>query len=49
VHHLKLDAKPMQEAAQWIEDYHKFWEGALDLLANYLETTTGRNGRTSVL
>jgi DNA-binding transcriptional ArsR family regulator len=39
VHHLKLDAKPMQEAAQWIEEYRKFWEGALDSLAAYLEKT----------
>jgi len=37
VHHLKLDAKPMQEAAQWIEEYRKFWEGALDSLADFLE------------
>src|SRR5262245_12395515 len=37
VHHLKLEAKPMQEAAQWIEEYRKFWEGALDSLADYLE------------
>jgi DNA-binding transcriptional ArsR family regulator len=39
VHHLKLDAKPMQLAAQWIEEYRKFWEGALDSLAAYLEKT----------
>jgi DNA-binding transcriptional ArsR family regulator len=37
LHHLKLDAKPMQEAAQWIEEYRKFWEGALDSLADYFE------------
>jgi DNA-binding transcriptional ArsR family regulator len=39
VHHLKLEAKPMQEAAQWIEEYRKFWEGNLDSLAAYLERT----------
>lgn len=39
LHHLKLDAKPMQEAASWIEEYRKFWETALDSLANYLEKT----------
>ena len=39
VHHLKLDAKPMREAAQWLEEYRKFWEGALDSLAAYLEKT----------
>lgn len=37
VHHLKLDAKPMQEAAAWMEEYRKFWESALDSLAEYLE------------
>src|SRR4051812_17836833 len=39
LHHLQLEAKAMQEAAQWIEEYRKFWEGALDSLANYLEKT----------
>jgi DNA-binding transcriptional ArsR family regulator len=39
MHHLKLEAKPMQQAAQWIEEYRKFWEGALDSLADYLENT----------
>ena len=39
VHHLKLEAKPMQAAARWIEEYRKFWEGALDSLAEYLEKT----------
>jgi hypothetical protein len=27
----------MQQAAEWIEEYRKFWEGALDSLAAYLE------------
>ena|ERR1041385_1121351 len=46
VHHLKLDAKPMQEAAQWIEEYRKFWEGALDSLAAYLEKTNQSTEQT---
>jgi DNA-binding transcriptional ArsR family regulator len=37
MHHLKLEARPMQEAAQWIEAYRKFWEGTLDSLADFLE------------
>ncbi|MGH8093534.1 MAG: ArsR/SmtB family transcription factor [Chthoniobacterales bacterium] len=40
VHQLKLEAKPMEQAAQWIEEYRRFWEGSLDRLANYLEKTT---------
>ena len=40
VHQLKLQAKPMQQAARWIEEYRKFWEGSLDRLADYLEETT---------
>jgi DNA-binding transcriptional ArsR family regulator len=40
VHQLKLEAKPMQQAIRWIEEYRKFWEGSLDRLADYLEKTT---------
>ena len=46
VHHLKLDAKPMQEAAQWIEEYRKFWKGALDSLAHFLEKTNQTTEQT---
>jgi DNA-binding transcriptional ArsR family regulator len=37
VHQMQLDAKPLKQAAQWIEEYRKFWEGSLDRLAEYLE------------
>lgn len=40
VHEMQLDAKPLQQAAQWVEEYRKFWEGSLDRLAEYLERTT---------
>lgn len=49
IHHLKLDAKPMKEAAQWIEEYRKFWEANLDSLANFLERTnqtTDKKGKS---
>ena len=39
VHSLKLQAAPMKQASQWIEEYRKFWEGTLDSLADYLEKT----------
>ncbi len=37
VHEMELDAKPLQQAAQWVEEYRKFWEGSLDHLAAFLE------------
>jgi DNA-binding transcriptional ArsR family regulator len=37
VHQLKLEAKPMQEAQQWIEHYRRFWEESLDRLDTYLK------------
>ena len=39
VHEMQLEAKPLQQAAKWVEEYRKFWEGSLDRLADYLEKT----------
>ena len=39
VHEMRLEAKPLKQAAQWVEEYRKFWEGSLDRLAEYLEKT----------
>src|SRR5437588_2197583 len=39
VHEMQLDAKPLKQAAQWGEEYRKFWEGSLDRLSAYLEKT----------
>jgi DNA-binding transcriptional ArsR family regulator len=39
VHQLELEATPLKQAAQWVEEYRKFWEGSLDRLADYLEKT----------
>lgn len=36
-HHLTLEAKPMKQASQWIEEYRKFWEGSFDRLDDYLK------------
>ncbi|MBM4070979.1 MAG: winged helix-turn-helix transcriptional regulator [Planctomycetes bacterium] len=38
VHRLRLAAKPMKDAAEWIENYRAFWEDQLDSLADYLDT-----------
>ena len=45
VHELKLEALLMKKAAQWIEEYRRFWEGSLDRLADYLETANKRAGK----
>ena len=37
VHEMRLEAKPLKQAAEWVEEYRKFWEGSLDRLAAYLE------------
>lgn len=37
VHEIQLAAKPLKQAAEWVEEYRKFWEGSLDRLAEYLE------------
>jgi DNA-binding transcriptional ArsR family regulator len=37
VHEMQLDAGPLKQAARWVEEYRKFWEGSLDRLAAYLE------------
>lgn len=37
LHQLKLEAKPMKVAQQWIEEYAHFWSGSLDRLDGYLK------------
>ena len=39
VHEMQLNADPLKKAAQWVDEYRKFWEGSLDRLAAYLEKT----------
>src|SRR5213075_477624 len=33
VHEIKLEARPLKNAAEWVEKYRAFWEGSLDRLA----------------
>jgi len=42
IHEIQLEAKPLKQAAQWVEEYRKFWEGSLDRLAEYLEKADKR-------
>jgi DNA-binding transcriptional ArsR family regulator len=45
VHQMQLDAKPLKQAALWVDEYRKFWEGSLDQLARYLENQTSRSDK----
>ena len=37
MHSLNLDAAPMKQAQEWIEEYRRFWEGSFDRLDDYLK------------
>ena len=45
VHEMQLEAKPLKEAALWVEEYRRFWEASLDRLAEYLEKTHKRTAQ----
>ena len=32
----KLDARPLEDATDWLEHYRQFWEGSLDRLDDHL-------------
>lgn len=44
MHRIRLAAKPMKDAAQWLAMYRQFWDGQLDSLGQYL-TTLKREGK----
>jgi DNA-binding transcriptional ArsR family regulator len=46
VHRLKLEATPMKEAQQWIDQYRRFWEHNLDRLDNYLKQLQAKEKNT---
>ena len=39
-HRFRLAARPMREAAAWLEHYRHFWEAQLDSLDTYLQDTS---------
>ena len=45
VHLMQLEAQPLKQATQWVEEYRKFWEGSLDRLSQFLEKTNKTAGR----
>jgi len=42
-----LRADPLQEAADWLEDYRQHWEAQLDRLGDYLKQVQASKKRTS--
>jgi len=45
IHEMRLDARPLQEAARWVNEYRKFWQSSLDRLAEYLEKENRQSAR----
>lgn len=41
-----LDASPMRDAAEWVEQYRKFWEQRLDSLSRYLDAEERKKEET---
>jgi DNA-binding transcriptional ArsR family regulator len=41
----RLEAKPMRDAAQWMESYREHWERRLVRLDDFLHESTGRAAR----
>ena len=41
-HLLSLNAKPMQEASNWMAEYRVFWEHTLDALEAFLEESSDK-------
>jgi DNA-binding transcriptional ArsR family regulator len=42
VHSLRLVARPLQDAAGWIDYYRRFWEARFDALDRYLQESARR-------
>jgi DNA-binding transcriptional ArsR family regulator len=38
----RLDAKPLHEVADWVEQYRRFWEERIDRLDEYLRELQGK-------
>lgn len=41
----RLDAAPLREVADWLEDYRRFWEESFDRLEAYLEQIQKQKGK----
>lgn len=38
----RLEAEPLKDAADWLEQYRRFWEESLDRLEDYLSDLQGK-------
>ncbi|HIA54770.1 MAG TPA: ArsR family transcriptional regulator [Candidatus Melainabacteria bacterium] len=43
----RLEAKPLEAAADWVEQYRKFWEDSMDRLEEYLTELQKREKKTN--
>ena len=43
----RLEARQLEEAANWIEEYRRFWEQSLDRLDDYLRKMKAAKPKTS--
>ena len=41
----RLEPAPLKDAAQWLEQYRRFWEQSLDRLEDYLKELQGKEKR----
>jgi DNA-binding transcriptional ArsR family regulator len=41
----RLQAGPLKDVAQWIENYRRFWEQSLDRLDDYLRELQAKEGK----
>jgi DNA-binding transcriptional ArsR family regulator len=46
VHRCRLAARPMKNAAAWLQQYRAFWEVQFDALAKYLETNVSKENQS---
>lgn len=41
----RLEARPLEEASAWVDQYRAFWEGGLDRLDDYLKEKQAESDR----
>lgn len=44
----RLEAKPLQQAADWVEQFRKFWEDSLDRLEEYISELQARENQEDI-
>src|SRR6516225_1673524 len=43
----RLSARPLKDAADWLEEYRRFWEESFDRLDDYLRQLQAKNKRAA--